>query len=68
MERVLAASTLPALLLGGEVPEDPDGRLRGLGAGAAAADGGAAWSSAGRCSTRRTVTSPVRSTRAVSLL
>ncbi|HEU4491439.1 MAG TPA: aldolase, partial [Jiangellales bacterium] len=24
MEQVLAASTLPALLLGGEVPDDPD--------------------------------------------
>ncbi|MEV4259758.1 aldolase, partial [Spirillospora sp. NPDC049652] len=29
MERVMAASTLPALLLGGEVPADPDGALAG---------------------------------------
>lgn len=28
MERVLAASTLPAVLLGGEVPEDPDAAFR----------------------------------------
>jgi hypothetical protein len=29
MERVMAASTLPALLLGGEVPDDPDAALAG---------------------------------------
>ncbi|MFD0689693.1 Cgl0159 family (beta/alpha)8-fold protein [Actinomadura fibrosa] len=29
MERVMAASTLPALLLGGEVPDDPRAALRG---------------------------------------
>ncbi|WP_433185602.1 Cgl0159 family (beta/alpha)8-fold protein [Actinoallomurus sp. CA-150999] len=29
MERVMAASTLPALLLGGEVPADPDAALAG---------------------------------------
>jgi hypothetical protein len=29
MERVMAASTLPALLLGGEVPDDPAGALAG---------------------------------------
>lgn len=28
MERVMAASTLPALILGGEVPEDPDASYR----------------------------------------
>ena len=29
MERVMAASTLPALILGGEVSEDPDAALAG---------------------------------------
>jgi hypothetical protein len=29
MERVMSASTLPALLLGGEVPDDPDAALAG---------------------------------------
>ncbi|GAB3591630.1 hypothetical protein GCM10027446_10170 [Angustibacter peucedani] len=30
MERVLGASTLPAVLLGGEVPDDPDAMFRGF--------------------------------------
>ena len=54
--------TLPALLLGGEVAADQDATFDELAQGAGAARRARAWSSAARCSTRRTTTWPPPST------
>ena len=63
MDAVMAATTLPALLLGGEVAGDPDRPRSRLAARRSPCRPSAAWSSAARCSTRRTATSRRRSTR-----
>ncbi len=63
MEQVMAASTLPALLLGGEVADDPESTFASWQQGAAAAERAWAWSSAGRCCTRPTTTWPPPWTR-----
>ena len=55
---MLAATTLPALLLGGEVAADQDAAFAGWQKALRAARACGAWSSAARCSTRRTATSP----------
>ena len=62
-EAVFAATTLPCVVLGGVPRPDPAEDLRVLGAGAAPSRPCAAWSWAGRCSTRRTARCSRRSTR-----
>ena len=57
MEPVLAATTLPVLLLGGEVAADQDAQFAAW-AKALATRRCAGWSSAVRCSTRPTAMSP----------
>ena len=57
MEPVLAATTCPSLLLGGEVSADQDAQFAQW-EKVLASPTCAAWSSAARCSTRPTATSP----------
>ena len=61
MERVLAASTLPALLLGGEVSADQDAAFDRWHKALQIRPCTGSWS-AGRCSSRPTTTWPARST------
>ena len=68
MEPVLAATTLPVLLLGGEVAADQDAQFAAWEKVLAQPAGARAWSSAARCSTRRTATSPPRSTPSVGMM
>src|SRR5256884_5448607 len=61
MERVMAASTLPALLLGGEVPTIPVRRSPAGGRRCGCRTSGGCWPG-GRCCTRPTATWPPPST------
>ena len=54
----MAATTLPALILGGEVGRRPGRRVRELARRRSRCRPCRAWSSAGRCSTRPATTSP----------
>ena len=56
MERVMAASTLPALLLGGEVPDDPESPRSRAGARRCGCRTCWGWLRAGPCSSRPTTT------------